>query len=130
MKWEDQRQSDNVEDRRDGGGGDAPGGGGLRIGGRGVGLGTVAIALVAGWIFGINPLTILGVLGGGGGAPIEQSQPQAPGARPPAGDKQAQFVSVVLANTEDVWQAQFKRMGATYKAPTLTIFSGDRKSVV
>ena len=66
MKWEGQRQSDNVEDRRDGGGGLGGGGGGRRIGGRGVGLGTLAIAVVAGWIFGINPLTVLGLLGGGG----------------------------------------------------------------
>jgi predicted metalloprotease len=121
MKWEGNRESDNVEDVRGSSGG---GGGGFRLGGgRGIGLGTIVIALVGGWIFGINPLTILGVLGGGG-SPIEQSQPQAPGAKPPAGDKQAQFVSIVLANTEDVWQAQFKRMGATYKAPTLSIFSG------
>jgi uncharacterized protein len=123
MKWEGNRESENVEDVRGSSGG---GGGGFRLGGgRGIGLGTIAIALVGGWIFGINPLTILGVLGGGG-SPIEQSQsqPQAPGAKPPAGDKQAQFVSVVLANTEDVWQAQFKRLGTTYQAPTLSIFSG------
>ena len=63
MKWEGNRQSDNVEDRRD----DGAGGGGRRsmIGGRGVGVGTIVIALVGGWIFGINPLTILGALGGG-----------------------------------------------------------------
>jgi predicted metalloprotease len=122
MKWEGNRESENVEDVRGRSGG---GGGGFRIGGgRGLGLGTIVIALVGGWIFGINPLTILGVLGGGGGSPIEQSQPQAPGAKPPAGDKQAQFVSVVLANTEDVWQAQFKRLGATYQPPKLAIFSG------
>jgi uncharacterized protein len=121
MKWEGNRESENVEDVRGSSGGG--GGGGFRLGG-GVGVGTIAIALVAGWIFGINPLTILGVLSGGGGSVIEQSQPQAPGAKPPAGDKQAQFVSVVLANTEDVWQAQFKRMGANYQAPKLSIFSG------
>ena len=120
MKWEGNRESENVEDVRGSSGG---GGGGFRLGG-GVGVGTIAIALVAGWIFGINPLTILGVLSGGGGSVVEQSQPQAPGAKPPAGDKQAQFVSVVLANTEDVWQAQFKRMGANYQAPKLSIFSG------
>ena len=51
MKWEGNRQSDNVEDARESGGG-----GGLRLGGgRGVGLGTVVIALLAGWAFGINP---------------------------------------------------------------------------
>ena len=122
MKWEGNRESENVEDVRGSSGGG--GGGGFRLGGgRGLGLGTIVIALVGGWIFGINPLTILGVLGGGG-SPMEQSQPQVPGAKPPAGDTQAQFVSVVLANTEDVWQAQFKRMGANYRAPTLSIFSG------
>ena len=59
MKWEGQDQSNNVEDRRgeDGGGG---GGGRRLIGGRGIGIGSIAIALVAGWVFGINPLTILG----------------------------------------------------------------------
>ena len=48
MKWEGQRESDNVEDARSGGGGSRLGGLG---GGRGVGLGTVAVALIAGWIF-------------------------------------------------------------------------------
>ena len=57
MKWEGQEQSSNVEDRR----GQAGGGSGMRrVGGRGIGLGTIVIALLAGWIFGINPLTVLG----------------------------------------------------------------------
>ena len=54
MKWEGNRESSNVEDRRGGGFG---GGGGIRIGGGGIGLGTIAIALVGGWLLGINPLT-------------------------------------------------------------------------
>ena len=66
MKWEGNEQSDNVEDRRDGGGGGGGGGGGFPIGGRSVGIGTVAVALIAGWVFGINPLTVLGLLTGGG----------------------------------------------------------------
>ena len=78
MKWEGQRQSDNVEDRRAGGGG-----GGFRMGGgRGIGIGTIIIAVLASWIFGINPLTVLGVLGGGGPAVAPQSQ--GPAAKPPA----------------------------------------------
>ena len=118
MKWEGNRQSDNVEDARDGGGG----GGGFRLGGGGgIGLGTVAIALVAGWVFGINPLTVLGLLSGGGEAPTVQ---QGPAAKPPANDKMAQFVSTVLADTEDVWKAQFKQMGATYREPKLRLFRG------
>ena len=121
MKWEGNRQSENVEDRRDEG--PAMGGGGFRLGGgRGIGLGTIAIALVAGWIFGINPLTILGALEGGGlqGAPVSQS----PAQRPPADDKMAAFVSTVLADTEDVWRAQFQAQGATYREPKLVLFRG------
>jgi predicted metalloprotease len=121
MKWEGNRESDNVEDAR-GAGGRMPGG--VRLGGgRGIGLGTIVIALVAGWIFGINPLTILGVLGGGdlGGAPVAQ---QAPAGRPPADDTMARFVSVVLADTEDVWHERFREMGATYREPKLRLFRG------
>jgi predicted metalloprotease len=118
MKWEGNRESDNVEDARDSGGG----GGGFSFGGgRGIGLGTVAIAVVAGWIFGINPLTVLGLLSGGGPAPQEQ---QAPAHRPPADDKMAKFVSVVLADTEDVWRPQFKQRGGTYQEPKLVLFRG------
>ena len=80
MKWEGQRESENVEDRRD----DAPSGGsGMRLGGRSVGVGTIVIALLAGWIFGINPLTVLGLLSGGGNPVATQSAP-GPVTRPPA----------------------------------------------
>ncbi len=124
MKWEGDRQSDNVEDRRDGGGGGG-GGGGLRIGGRGIGLGSVAIALVAGWVFGINPLTVLGLLDGSGGGPAPQAQTApGPAAKPPAQDRQAAFVSTVLADTEDVWREQFKALGKAYQDPKLVLFRG------
>ena len=119
MKWDDQRQSDNVEDRRGGGGG----GGGFGLGGRSIGLGSVVIALVAGWIFGINPLTVLGLLDGSGGGPAPSAQ-SAPAARPPATDRQAAFVSTVLADTEDVWREQFKTQGSTYQEPKLVLFRG------
>ncbi|MGY4830072.1 KPN_02809 family neutral zinc metallopeptidase [Sphaerotilaceae bacterium SBD11-9] len=119
MKWEGNRESDNVEDARNSGGG----GGGFSFGGgRGIGVGTIAVALIAGWAFGINPLTVLGLLsGGGGGAPQVQ---QAPAGRPPADDKLARFVSVVLADTEDVWREQFKQLGGTYREPKLRLFRG------
>jgi uncharacterized protein len=121
MKWEGNRESDNVEDARGSGGGF---GAGLPIGGRGIGLGTVAIALVAGWIFGINPLTILGALDGGGGAPMVQQPQQAPAAKPPPEDKLARFVSTVLADTEDVWREQFAQAGGAYRDPKLVLFRG------
>lgn len=116
MKWEGNRQSDNVEDRRDGGGM----GGGL-LGGRSIGIGTIVVALVGGWILGINPLTILGALTGG--APPAQVQ-QAPAQRPPADDRMASFVSTVLADTEDVWKDQFAKGGGTYQEPRLVLFRG------
>ncbi|HJV61005.1 MAG TPA: neutral zinc metallopeptidase [Albitalea sp.] len=116
MRWQGNRESDNVEDARDGGGG-----GGFRLGGGSLGLGSVVIALVAGWIFGVNPLTILGLMGGDGGAPTTQ---QAPAHKPPAGDEMARFVSVVLADTEDVWRAKFREAGGTYREPKLRLFRG------
>jgi predicted metalloprotease len=120
MKWEGNRESDNIEDARNAGGG-VPGGGFRLGGGRGIGLGTIVVALVAGWIFGINPLTLLGVVGGDGGAvPVQQ----APMAKPRANDTLARFVSVVLADTEDVWRQQFQQMGGTYREPKLVLFRG------
>jgi len=118
MKWEGNRESDNVEDRRDGSGG---GGGGV-FGGRGIGIGTIVIALLGGWMFGINPLTILSLLSGGG-APTAQVQ-QAPAHRPPADDQMAKFVSTVLADTEDVWTDVFSKGGGTYRVPRLVLFRG------
>jgi uncharacterized protein len=120
MKWEGNRQSDNVEDRR----GSGPlGGGGFRFGGgRGIGIGTIVIALIAGWIFGINPLTLLGVLSGE--MPAEPVVQQRPAQRPPADDRMAAFVSTVLADTEDVWKALFAAQGATYQEPRLVLFRG------
>ena len=119
MKWEGNRESDNVEDRRASGGGGS--GGGL-LGGRSIGIGTIVVALLGGWVFGINPLTILNMLSGG--APPAQVQQQTPAQRPPADDRMAKFVSTVLADTEDVWKDVFAKGGATYKEPRLVLFRG------
>ncbi|MDM0071371.1 neutral zinc metallopeptidase [Variovorax sp. J31P207] len=118
MRWEGNEQSDNVEDRRDGGGG----GGGFPIGGRSIGIGTVAVALIAGWIFGINPLTVLGLLSGGEPAP--QVQQQGPAHKPPPDDREAAFVSTVLKNTEVVWSDIFRQNGGTYTPSRLVLFRG------
>ena len=112
MKWEGNRESSNVEDRRAGGG---------LGGGRNLGLGTLVIALIAGWVFGINPLTVLGLLEGA--SPPAQVQ-NAPAQRPPADDRMARFVSTVLADTEDVWREEFAKAGGTYQDPTLVLFRG------
>lgn len=121
MKWEGNRESDNVEDRR--GEGYGGGGGGSPIfGGRSIGIGTIVIALLGGWIFGINPLTILGLLSGGGAPPAAHAP--GPAQRPPADDTMARFVSTVLADTEDVWQGVFQQGGGRYQEPQLVLFRG------
>jgi hypothetical protein len=87
-------------------------------------VGTIAIALVAGWIFGINPLTVLGLLSGGGLDAPQVQQAPGPAKRPPADDKAAQFVSVVLRDTEVVWGGVMKAGGAAYQEPRLVLFRG------
>ena len=121
MKWEGNRESDNVDDRRNEGG---SGFGGGLLGGRSIGIGTVVVALLAGWVFGINPLTVLSLLSGGGGSPSAKVQQQAPAQKPPADDRMAAFVSTVLADTEDVWKDVFAKSGGTYQEPRLVLFRG------
>lgn len=113
MKWEGNRESDNVEDRRGGGGG-------LPFGGRSIGIGTIVIALLGSYFFGVSPATILSLLSGG---PVQVSQ-QEPAQKPPADDPVARFVSVVLADTEDVWGQIFRDNGGQYQRPKLVLFSG------
>jgi uncharacterized protein len=114
MKWEGNRQSDNVEDRRGGGGG------GFGFGGGTVGIGTIVIALIGSWVFGVSPTTILNLLSGGGTAQVQQ----APAHAPPASDREARFVSTVLADTEDTWTQLFREQGGSYVPPKLVLFSG------
>jgi predicted metalloprotease len=110
---DDQDESQNVEDVRGSSGGFRP------I--HGVGLGTIAIALIGGWLFGINPLQILGLLSDGTSSGT-QSTPDQPAQAPPADDPQAKFVSQVLRSTETVWTTAFQERGATYEDPKLRLF--------
>jgi len=117
----DGRESDNVEDRR----GQSPGGmpGGMRIGRGGLGIGTIVVALIATFVFGIDPRVVLGLLGGtGGGAPTQVQAPAEPAGKP--SDELGRFVSVVLADTEDTWRAIFRQGGQSYREPKLVLFSG------
>lgn len=121
MKWEGNRQSDNVEDRRGGGGG------GFGFGGKSIGIGTIVLALIGSAVFGVNPLTMLDMLSGGSGqvAPVQQ-QGEVQG--PPASDRKAMMVSTVLADTEDTWTEIFRANGATYVKPKLVLFSGQTRT--
>ena len=117
----DGRESDNVEDRRGQSGSRMPGG--IRIGRGGLGVGTILIALIATFVFGIDPRVVLGLLGGmGGGAPTQVQAPAGPAPKP--ADDIGRFVSVVLADTEDTWRTIFRQAGGTYREPKLVLFSG------
>ncbi|MEM9601607.1 MAG: neutral zinc metallopeptidase [Pseudomonadota bacterium] len=112
MRWRGRRRSGNIEDRR-----------GQRTGGRvgrraGMGGGMTIIALIAALIFGFDPSALLGVLGGGS-APVQQT-------RAPTSDQDAEvveFLSVVLADTEQVWGDMFQRAGLQYKTPKLVLYN-------
>jgi predicted metalloprotease len=116
MRWDGNRESDNIEDRR------GRGGGMPMLGGGRIGMGTIAIALVGWLVFDINPMVLLDAMSGGSGQPYVQQQ--GPAQRPPADDQMAKFVSVVLADTEDVWRDIFKQQGAQYRDPRLVLFTG------
>lgn len=130
MRWRGRRQSSNVQDRR-GQGGIRPGGfgrGGLggspiRIpvggGGRGgfSGILIIIVVFVVLSFLGINPLSMLG-----GGDPSQPGFTTSEGQTPPADDEHAAFISVVLAETEDVWNGIFQAEGADYQEPTLVLF--------
>jgi predicted metalloprotease len=115
MRWQGDEQSSNVEDRRGGGGG-----GGFGIGGGTVGIGSIVIALVGSWFFGVSPSTILNLLSGGGSPAQTQQAP----SHPPANDQETQFVRTVLRYTETTWTQIFKANGATYTPPVLVLYDG------
>lgn len=118
MKWEGNRESDNVEDRR----GDDDGGGGGGFGGRSIGIGTIVIALAASYFFGISPSTVISLLSGGGAMAPAPTQ-RAPTHAAPANDPATHFVRTVLADTEDVWTELFRAQNANYARPKLVLFS-------
>lgn len=107
MRWENDRESQNVEDRR-----------GMRIspGLAGGGIGTVVLVLVA-MFFGVDPRMLLQM------APQQAQEAPAP-SQSGESDPAKKFVSVVLADTEDVWRDLFQRGGETYRDPTLVLFTG------
>lgn len=109
MRWEGERESSNVEDRR------GIGGGGLAVGG---GIGTVILALIV-WFMGGDPRQVVQQQ-----APSGTDSAQTAGSRSPAEDQAARFVKVVLAETEDVWRDQFrKQLKREYQFPVLVLFT-------
>lgn len=113
MRWREGRRSENVEDIRYEGG-SRRGPVGMKLGG-----GTILLVLLASFLLGQNPLQMLAMLGGIDSTTVSQ-QPQ---PRPAGNDDEAQFVSVILGSTEDVWGKMFSAAGETYPPPKLVLFS-------
>lgn len=125
MRWQGGRRSDNVEDRR---------GSPMRMGGRPMTLGggclTIIIILVA-LYFGADPRLIMQIIGNQGGGPVvvEDGQEGPPQPRSPEEDKLADFVSVVLADTEDTWSEIFRtQLGKQYEPATIVYFTDGVRS--
>jgi len=111
MRLDDMRASDNVEDRR-----------GMGVGrtGAGFGLGTIVV-LVAGYFLGVNPATLLGLVGDG----QLPAQSQGAGVEGRPTDAQGDFAARVLGETEDVWGRYFAASGQRYTPPTMVLFTGE-----
>jgi len=116
MRWIGRRQSTNVDDQRGSGGGGGGLPGGLFTKG---GLGMIVIVLIISWLTGANPLTLLQQTSPSAGTSTELSV--APSEEE---NEKAQFVRVVLADTEDVWH----QLMTDYRDPTLVMFSGSVES--
>ena len=111
MRWSSGRRSQNIEDRR-----------GRRIGRKtaGGGIGVIVIALIA-MYFGVDPSVFLNQQGS---PSIGTSSYSVSTSDTPENRQLVEFVSVVLADTEDTWHALFRQWDRTYTEPTLVLFSG------
>lgn len=121
MRWQGREKSKNVEDRR------GMSSGGARTAG-GLGIGAIILVFLVSAFFDID---ISGLLQGGATAGNTQyQQQQAPrGQVGGEGDELAEFVSVTLKDTEDVWKKIFREeLGRNYREPTLVLFDGSVQS--
>ena len=121
MKWRGRRGSRNIEDRRRMGGGGFGGGRGMAVGGGG--LGAVAVVLIA-LFLGVDPSIFMG-----GGGPTGGFVPSGSDEITPADERAAEFVSVTLADTEQVWAGLFEeQLAQQYQPVTLVLFKGATQS--
>ncbi|MGI9232795.1 MAG: KPN_02809 family neutral zinc metallopeptidase [Woeseiaceae bacterium] len=118
MRWRGGRRSSNIEDRR-----------GARATPRllGGGIGTIVLVLVA-MYFGVDPTPLIQTMQQGGSSSSASTSGERPSAEDLKNDPLADMVSVVVADTEDVWKAIFAGQGRAYEEPTLVLFSGATRS--
>lgn len=124
MKWEDMRESENVEERSGGSG--IGFGGPVRLGG-----GAIIVVIVISLLLGKNPLDVLALLSSGAGPSVQTESIQPPAPAPAAtpaphqpADPQREFVARVLGDIEDVWGGIFQQLGSRYERPKLVLYHG------
>ncbi len=135
MEWENFRRSDNVEDRRGDDNGPSLGGGGGGFGAPGgLGLGAIVVLGLVGWALGIDPRVLIN------GAEMvnnartsgqynQAQQQQAPPPQARTRDQMDDFLSAILAETEDVWsQVLPDQKGIQYVKPKLVRYDGQTRS--
>jgi uncharacterized protein len=109
MRLDNQQESSNVEDRR---------GRGRMGGGKSIGIGTIALALVA-MYFGVDPSVVLNI-----GQGLQENSASETAQPIPKDDPMAIFVAKVLGSTEETWGKVFQASGEQYPAPKLVLFTG------
>ncbi|WP_395374032.1 neutral zinc metallopeptidase [Marinicella sp. W31] len=118
MRWKHRRKSSYVDDRR----GKKIARGGAKLSG-----GMIIIALIYAVVTGQNPLSLLGNVMNTGGQTSRQ-EVEIPQQRSPQEREQADFASVILASTEDIWKKIFSESGQQYKIPQMVLFDGQVRS--
>ena len=118
VQWRGRRQSSNVGYSS---GGRRSAGIPIPLGRGGMGIGTIVIIGIIALVFGINPLQLFGL----GGSGVQQAAPSQEAQADPCGMSETNaFVCTMLADTEDVWNAEFSNQGATYTEPVLKFYNG------
>ncbi len=116
MRWQDARESDNVEDARGAGGG-------MRMG-MPLGLGGLAVVVVAGLLMGQSPMQILSFILQMQGTTAQTQDDTRPATDSGADDEHVHFVRAILGETEDVWGAALDQSGTRYERPHLILYTG------
>src|SRR6516162_5701648 len=126
MRYDDFRRSEDVEDRRDGGGGMGGGGFGLPMGGGGLGIGTIIVLGIISYALGIDPRLLIGgaeVLTGGSQAPSYQTDRNSGTVKRGAPtDEMGSMISGILGEIDDRWSEVFQASGQTYTGPKIVLF--------
>ena len=126
MRYDDFRRSDDIEDRRDDGGGGMGGGMGIPMGGGGgLGIGTIIVLGLLGYAFGIDPRILIGgaeVLNGNQSSSYQTDRPSGQRKTGAPSDEMGSMISGILGEIDDRWSEEFRARGGNYTGPKIVLF--------